>query len=99
MTTPGGNSKVTWGEDGEYEIEAEVSDYDPGRAWGRPENCYPPEGGEVEITSVKKHGVVVDTDEFWKGLSEAEQTRLDRALFNAVDRTPDFDDCGGDFED
>ena len=93
------NSQVTWGEDGEYTVEAYVSPYDPGRTWGPPENCYPPEGGEVEITSVKKGDQEIDADKFWESLSAEDQTKLDEALFNAVDRTPDCDDCGGDFED
>lgn len=36
----------------DYEIEVTVCGkplaYDPGRTWGDPENCYPPEGGYVE---------------------------------------------------
>lgn len=36
----------------EYLVKAEVSPYDPGRLSGPPENCYPPEGGEVEAKSV-----------------------------------------------
>ena len=33
------------------EVEYSISDYDPGCCSGPPENCYPPEGGEVEIIS------------------------------------------------
>ena len=29
-------------------VSANVSDYDPGVLSGPPENCYPPEGGEVD---------------------------------------------------
>lgn len=29
-----------------------ITPYDPGRINGPPEDCYPPEGGEVEIVSV-----------------------------------------------
>jgi hypothetical protein len=32
----------------EWEVELTISDYDPGVISGLPENCYPPEGGELE---------------------------------------------------
>jgi len=37
-------------EDVEHEVEvsANVTPFDPGRFTGPPEDCYPPEGGEVE---------------------------------------------------
>ena len=31
------------------EVEFEATPYDPGNTYGLPENCYPPEGGEIEI--------------------------------------------------
>lgn len=34
-------------------IEADVSPYDPGQTTGPPESCYPPEGGEVEISDIR----------------------------------------------
>ena len=37
----------------DLEVAVDVTPYDPGRAWGPPESCYPPEGGEVEILSVE----------------------------------------------
>ena len=30
-------------------VEFTATPYDPGCTYGPPENCYPPEGGEVEI--------------------------------------------------
>lgn len=42
-----------------YEIECYLTPYDPGRTYGPPEKCYPPEGGECEILSVKLNGVEV----------------------------------------
>lgn len=39
-----------------YEIECDVTPYDPGYTSGPPEKCYPPEGGECEIVSVKLNG-------------------------------------------
>jgi len=35
-------------------VEATVSPYDPGRRSGPPEDCYPPEGGEIEDLSISK---------------------------------------------
>jgi hypothetical protein len=32
----------------ELKIEYTCSPYDPGCTYGPPENCYPPEGGEIE---------------------------------------------------
>ena len=29
------------------EVEFEATPYDPGNTYGLPENCYPPEGGEI----------------------------------------------------
>lgn len=48
-----------------YDIECEVTPYDPGRTYGPPENCYPPEGGEVEILSIKLNGKEVPA-ELWE---------------------------------
>lgn len=48
-------------EDGtEVEVEYTISDYDPGVSSGPAENCYPPEGGEVEIISSKAGDEIVD---------------------------------------
>lgn len=33
-------------------ITFDYTPYDPGRTSGPPENCYPPEGGDAEITSI-----------------------------------------------
>ena len=37
----------------DLEVAVDVTPYDPGRTWGPPESCYPPEGGEVEVLSVE----------------------------------------------
>lgn len=42
-----------WGLELTFTIEADVSKYNPGRTYGPPELCYPPEGGEVDITGVR----------------------------------------------
>lgn len=39
-------------DDTEISIEYTQTPYDPGRTYGPPEDCYPPEGGEVEIEKV-----------------------------------------------
>ncbi len=47
-----------WEPDGEdveaiiLDVNATITDYDPGVLSGPPENCYPPEGGEVEDLEV-----------------------------------------------
>lgn len=33
-------------------VEGNATPFKPGRAWGPPEDCYPDEGGEVEIENV-----------------------------------------------
>ena len=47
------------GEDVEtiYDIECDLTPYDPGKTWGDPETCYPPEGGDGEILSIKLQGI------------------------------------------
>jgi hypothetical protein len=40
-----------------YDIECDVTPYDPGVSYGPPERCYPPEGGEVDVTSIKLQGL------------------------------------------
>jgi len=33
-------------------VEGNATPFVPGRAWGPPEDCYPDEGGEIEIENV-----------------------------------------------
>ena len=40
-----------------YDIECDVTPYDPGVCFGPPERCYPPEGGEVEILKIELQGL------------------------------------------
>lgn len=44
----------------ELDIEADVSPYLPAKTYGDPDNCYPEEGGEVDITSVVIIGPELD---------------------------------------
>lgn len=44
-------------------VEYTISPFDPGNTYGPAENCYPPEGGEVEIIKVfNDAGPVNSTD-------------------------------------
>ena len=36
-----------------YTFVYEVEPYDPGRTWGDPEKCYPPEGGFASVVEVR----------------------------------------------
>ena len=40
----------------EVEVAYTITPYDPGRTSGPAERCYPPEGGEVEISNVSRVG-------------------------------------------
>jgi hypothetical protein len=42
------------GNETQYVADCEVSPYDPGRTSGPPEDCYPPEGGDVTIGEVRR---------------------------------------------
>ena len=53
------------------ELTFTISPYDPGVRSGPPEDCYPPEGGEVEILSVLRDGKEFELDD-----SELELARI-----------------------
>lgn len=42
--------------DAEFEVEFDASRYVPAKTYGPPENCYPAEGGEVDIISIQVGG-------------------------------------------
>lgn len=70
-----------------YDINCEVTPYDPGRTYGPPEKCYPPEGGEVEIESVCKDGVEIPYEDWEKiGLYSAEARRIEDAALEKADK-------------
>jgi hypothetical protein len=74
-----------------YEIECDLTPYDPGRTYGPPEKCYPPEGGDCEILSVKLLGVEVkDWEKFIdKDMEEAIAERAGEAAPGPDDDPPD----------
>lgn len=47
------------------DFEARFSAYDPGRSYGPPEDCYPPEGGELEDMDVRHDGQPFDCAGLW----------------------------------
>ena len=64
----------------------------PGRLSGPPEDCYPAEAPEVEITSVKSTDHEYD---YHMDLSESDQNSImDRAIEDAIDE--DNRDCDDD---
>lgn len=73
-----------------YEVTASVSGYVPAKISGPPENCYPAEGGEVEIESITLDGKEVEQNSF----SPKELAQMDEKLFEAM-----MDDDGGYDED
>lgn len=72
----------------EVEVFYTISDYDPGVLSGPPEDCYPPEGGEVEIQRVMLDGkeIQITDDEAEKWADQIAQTH-------------DFDDYYGGYDD
>ena len=73
----------------EVEVEFEATDYDPGVCSGPPENCYPPEGGDVEITSVTYNGNLIT-------LSEVDANKVQEEIEQKVSEgefhsEPDYD--------
>ena len=72
----------------EVTVEYSISPYDSGNTYGHAENCYPPEGGEVEIVKVFSD---TDTDIKW---TDEEDAKWSQKIFE----DHDFDDYD-DYED
>lgn len=69
----------------EVEVEYEVSAYDPGSTYGPPEDCYPPEGGDIEELSVTRaDGRAIE-------LTSDEEAALEKHIYE----THDYSDDGG----
>jgi hypothetical protein len=82
---PGGEVEIDFyverdEEEIELQIKGHVSAYDPGKTYGPPDRCYPPEGGEVEVHSVLHNG------ESWEGvLTREEESDIEEAMSQAND--------------
>ena len=74
--------------DREVVVEAEVSDFWPAQTYGPPERCYPDEGGEVELLSVKD----AQTGEEITLPSDVEEALIDQATERAPNHEPDGPD-------
>lgn len=74
-----------------YEIECDVTPYDPGRTYGPPEKCYPPEGGECEIVSVKLNGKEIPY-ELWVqiGLDAKVEGEIEEAVADKLSEQDEF---------
>lgn len=66
----------------ELEIEYSVTPYDPGRTYGPPEHCYPPEGGEVEELSAFRDGKPFP-------LTDAERDQIEQHIYETHDYSED----------
>lgn len=74
-----------------YEIECDVTPYDPGRTYGPPEKCYPPEGGECEIVSVKLNGKEIPYAEWEKiGLDAKVEDEIEQAVADRLSERDEF---------
>jgi len=70
------------GEDTPVTVEFDSTPYDPGRISGPPEYCYPPEGGECEITAVYFAGLpTLDISAY---LSQADLELLLEKCYEAI---------------
>ena len=76
----------------EYEVTGTVTPVIPAKTWGSPEHCYPQEGGEVEILSVKEDGKEVPLD----SIIESVQDEMCEKLFEAACEDDSCDDEGPD---
>lgn len=59
------------------EVEFDATPYDPGVCSGPPEACYPPEGGEVEITQITYNDKPI-------ALSEADEKKIQEEIEQKV---------------
>lgn len=65
-------------EDIDIDVDYEVAPYDPGRTYGPPEDCYPPEGGEITSLTAYRDG-----EEF--ALTDAEASAVEQRIYDTHD--------------
>jgi len=72
-------------------VEYTATPYDPGCTYGLPEDCYPPEGGEIGIIEawLEPQGTKID-------LPDDERERWEQWLMENPDLCAHGDDDGGD---
>jgi hypothetical protein len=75
----------------DVEVDCAATPGNPGRLYGPPEKCYPPEPGEVEILAIRSaQGATLDIE---SELSRADVERIEEAALEALgDSGPDEDD-------
>lgn len=74
----------------EVTVEYSITPYDSGNTYGPAENCYPPEGGEVEIVKVFS-----DTDTDIK-ITDAEDEKWRQSILERHDFDDGYDGCDDD---
>lgn len=67
-------------------VEFDATPFVPAQTYGPAENCYPAEGGEIEITAVFHNGVALDPP-----LTDAEEAKIIGYLEESLN-DGDFDD-------
>ena len=81
-----------------FEVEGTLTPYDPGKRYGDPEKCYPPEGGNFEdpkITSTycDENGnlkTIEIPEKFWRALGISHDN-LDKLAHEAVESLEEED--------
>lgn len=80
------------GEDGAeriYEIQFDYHPGTPGKTWGDPDDCYPPEPAEVEILGATLDGKTV-TDVDLEALVKAHGEHIERVALEQASEPPDY---------
>jgi len=67
----------------DYRVTAKVSGGSPGRTYGPPENCYPPEDPEVEIDEVRGDWYGSPAFPELEGVAERDDSLLDEIIMQA----------------
>ena len=83
-------------EDHPLVVECDVSWYVPAQLYGRPEDCYPAEGGDVEVLSATLDGVAFDLATLTDDESAELQSHVEEsATVDDGDADEASDDDGG----